>query len=200
MPPLLTPIAAMAAVVVVSNVGVQVLIADGWLTWGAFSYPLAFLVTDLTARLMGARAARRVVCAGFAVGLACSAIGTQIEGAYGPLVSARVAIGSGVAFLIAQLLDVALFSALRRRAWWVAPGVSTLVGGAVDTGLFFTIAFAGALSAWLPGDVGWAQTATAVGPLWVGMALADYAVKVAVGLGALVPYRLATRRSSQPVA
>lgn len=195
MPPLALPIAAMAVIVVASNVGVQFLIADGWLTWGAFTYPLAFLVTDVTTRLMGAPAARRVVLSGFAVGLACSAVGTQIEGAYGPLVSWRVAVGSGVAFLTAQMLDVAVFSALRRRRWWVAPAASTLVGGAVDTALFFAIAFSATL-AWIEpaGDVSWAQAATAVGPLWVGMALADYGVKVAVGLSALVPFRLLTAR------
>jgi uncharacterized integral membrane protein (TIGR00697 family) len=191
----------MAAIVLASNVGVQVLIADGWLTWGAFTYPLAFLVTDVTTRLMGAPAARRTVLAGFAVGLACSAVGTQIEGAYGPLVSWRVALGSAAAFLTAQMLDVAIFSALRRRRWWVAPAASTLVGGAVDTALFFTIAFSAAL-VWIePGnDVSWAQAATVVGPLWVGMALADYAVKVGIGLLALAPFRWLTRRSSISVA
>ena len=198
---LIAPVAAMAAIVAASNVGVQFPVAGGWLTWGAFTYPLAFLVTDVTLRLQGADAARKVVVAGFAAGLLCSLVGTQIEGAFGPMVTLRIALGSAVAFLCAQGLDVAVFSALRGRAWWVPPLVSTLVGSAVDTALFFTIAFAGFLafpSAW--GDVGWAQEATGVGPYWVGLALADWGVKVAVGVLALVPFRLITARYAQPVA
>ena len=111
--PLLLGVAAMAAVVIASNILVQFLLGD-WLTWGAFTYPFAFLVTDLMNRLYGAPAARRVVLAGFVVGIACSLIGSQIEGAFGPLVSLRVAIGSGLAYLAAQLLDVTIFDRLRR--------------------------------------------------------------------------------------
>ncbi len=189
-------VALMAAIVVASNVGVQIPVAGGWLTWGAFTYPLAFLVTDVTIRLHGAAAARRVMLAGFAVGLACSAVGTQVDGPFGPLVSGRVALASGVAFLVAQSLDLAAFAALARRAWWVAPLVSTVLGSAVDTALFFTIAFAGFLAfpaGW--GDVGWAQEATAIGPYWVGLALADWAVKLAVALVALAPFRWLTREN-----
>ena len=105
---LLPGILAMAAIVVASNILVQFL-AGPWLTWGAFTYPFAFLVTDLTNRLYGPAAARRVVLVGFVVGVICSLIGSQIMGEYGPLVSLRVAIGSGVAFLAAQLTDVAVF-------------------------------------------------------------------------------------------
>ena len=190
-------VAAMAAIVVASNVGVQVPVAGGWLTWGAFTYPLAFLVTDLTNRLQGADAARKVVLAGFAVGLACSLLGTQVAGPSGPLVTVRIAVGSGVAFLAAQMVDLGVFSALRERVWWVAPLVSTLAGSVVDTALFFTIAFAGFLAfpaAW--GDVGWAQEATAVGPYWVGLALADWGVKVGVALVALVPFGIVVRKFS----
>ena len=200
---LVAPILAMAAVVVASNVGVQVLVADGWLTWGAFTYPLAFLVTDVTARRLGAAAARRVVLAGFAVGLACSAVGTQIEGAYGPLVTWRVALGSGVAFLAAQLLDVG--SRCSRRCGAGAGGCrprSRRWRAARSTPRSsFTIAFSASL-AWIEpaGDVGWAQAATVVGPLWVGMALADYSVKAAVGLAALAPFRWLTRGSPRPAA
>ena len=188
---MLLPILAMAAIVVASNVGVQFLLADGYLTWGAFTYPLAFLVTDLTARRRGARAARTVVLWGFAVGLACSAVGSQIVGEFGPLVPLRIALASGVAFLCAQMVDVAVFARIAHRPWWKAPLVSTVVGSSLDTALFFTIAFAGFLSfptAW--GDMGWAAEPTIVGPLWVGMALADWAVKLGVALLALVPFRM----------
>ncbi|WP_144430583.1 queuosine precursor transporter [Jannaschia donghaensis] len=198
---ILPAILAMAAIVVASNIGVQFLIADGWLTWGAFTYPLAFLVTDVTNRLYGSDTARKVVLFGFAVGLLCSLVGTQIMGEFGPLVTLRIALASGTAFLVAQLLDLAIFSKLRNRDWWVAPLTSSVLGSIVDTALFFTIAFAGFLAfptAW--GDVSWAQDATAVGPLWVGLALADWGVKIGIALLALVPFRVITRNFAQRVA
>lgn len=197
---LLPGIIAMAAIVVASNILVQFLLGD-WLTWGALTYPFAFLVTDVTNRLHGARAARRVVLAGFAVGLACSVLGTQVEGAFGPLVTWRVALGSGAAFLTAQLLDVAVFDRLRRGAWWRAPLVSTLLGSAVDTALFFTIAFSASLAALEPGnDVAWANEMLPllglgpVAPLWASLAVADFGVKVGLALIALVPFRLLVLR------
>jgi queuosine precursor transporter len=191
-------IIAMAATVVASNILVQFLYGQ-WLTWGAFTYPLAFLVTDVMNRLHGAAAARRVVLAGFAVGLACSLIGTQIMGEFGPLVTLRVAMGSAVAFLVAQLVDVSVFAAVRTGAWWRAPLVSTLVGSSLDTALFFTIAFSGTLS-WLdPGtEVAWANEVLPLlgvgpqAPLWVSLALADWSVKLALALVALIPFRLIT--------
>lgn len=189
-------VAAMAAIVVASNILVQYLLGD-WLTWGAFTYPFAFLVTDLMNRLHGARAARRVVFTGFAVGVVCSLIGTQIVGEYGPLVTLRVAIGSGVAFLTAQMVDVAVFSRLRGGAWWRAPLVSTLVGSALDTGIFFAIAFSASLAFVAPGvDVAWANEAVPllgagpVQPLWMSLAIADFGVKLCLALIALVPFRL----------
>lgn len=200
-PNMILAILAMGAVVVASNIGVQFLIADGWLTWGAFTYPLAFLVTDVTNRLYGPEKARTVVLAGFAVGLVCSLIGTQIMGEFGPLVTLRIALASATAFLAAQMIDLGVFSALRERRWFVAPLTSSIVGSVVDTALFFTLAFAGFLAfpaAW--GDVSWAQEATAVGPLWVGLALADWCVKISVALLALVPFRLITRGFAQSVA
>ena len=191
-------IAAMAAVVVASNILVQHLLGD-WLTWGAFTYPFAFLVTDLTNRLYGADKARKVVLAGFVVGVVCSLIGTQIHGEYGPLVSIRVAIGSGVAFLVAQLVDVAIFSRLRTGAWWRAPLASTLVGSGLDTALFFSIAFSAALVGVFPGtDVAWANEAVPilgagpVAPLWVSLAIADFGVKLGLALIALMPFRALT--------
>lgn len=191
----------MALIVVAANIGVQFIIADGWLTWGAFTYPLAFLVTDISNRLYGQHAARKVVLAGFVVGIGCSLIGTQIMGEFGPLVTLRIALASGLAFLVAQLLDLAIFSRLRDRDWWVAPFTSSVVGSVVDTALFFTIAFAGFLAfpaSW--GDVSWAQDATVVGPLWVGLALADWVVKISIALLALVPFRVITTKFAQRVA
>ena len=140
---LLFGVIAMAVIVVASNILVQFLFGN-WLTWGAFTYPFAFLVTDLMNRLYGTQAARKVVFAGFAVGILCSLIGSQIEGEFGPLVSFRVAVGSGIAFLAAQLLDVAIFARLRGGTWWRAPLASSVVGSALDTALFFSIAFSAA--------------------------------------------------------
>ncbi len=189
-------ILAMAVVVLASNILVQFLFGQ-WLTWGAFTYPVAFLVTDLTNRFYGPAQARVVVLAGFAVGLFCSLVGTQIEGEFGPLVTTRIAIGSGVAFLTAQLLDIAIFDRLRAGRWWRAPLVSSLVAGAVDTALFFAIAFSATLAFLAPSvDVAWAgEVLPLLGhgpavPLWVSLAVADYGVKTAIALLALVPFRL----------
>ena len=203
---LLPGILAMAAIVVASNILVQFLFGQ-WLTWGAFTYPLAFLVTDLMNRLYGPAAARRVVLAGFATGVACSLIGTQIMGEFGPLVTLRIAIGSGLAFLTAQLLDVALFDRLRDGRWWRAPLVSSLVGSSVDTALFFFIAFSATLAPLEPAnDVTWANEALPilglgpVAPLWVSLAIADWGVKLALALIALVPFRLIVKRFHASVA
>ena len=196
---LLPGILAMAAIVVASNILVQFLFGQ-WLTWGAFTYPLAFLVTDVMNRVYGRDAARRVVFAGFVVGLVCSFIGTQISGEFGPLVTLRIALGSAVAFLTAQLLDIAVFNRLREGAWWRAPMVSSLIGSTVDTALFFTIAFSASLTMLEPGnDVGWANEILpllGVGPavpLWMSLALADWMVKLALALLTLVPFRIIVR-------
>jgi uncharacterized integral membrane protein (TIGR00697 family) len=197
---------AMAAVVVASNILVQKLFGQ-WLTWGAFTYPLAFLVTDITNRVYGSALARKVVFAGFVVGVICSLIGTQIIGEFGPLVTWRIAIGSGIAFLTAQLVDVAIFDRLRDGTWWKAPLASTLIGSTLDTALFFTIAFSAALQFVEPGnDVSWANEALPllgagpVVPLWVSLAVADWGVKLALALIALVPFRLIVKRLSAKVA
>lgn len=198
---------AMTLVVLASNILVQFPVGD-WLTWGAFTYPLAFLVSDIVNRLEGAAAARRVVYVGFLVGLACSLVGSQIMTEFGPLVTLRVAIGSGLAFLIGQLLDITVFDRLRRSVtWWKAPFVSTLFGSSVDTAIFFSIAFSAAFI-WLePGnDVSWAAAHVpllGVGPevpLWVSLASADWLVKVAVDVIALLPFRLAVYRYAARIA
>jgi uncharacterized integral membrane protein (TIGR00697 family) len=203
---ILPGILAMAAIVVASNILVQFLFGQ-WLTWGAFTYPLAFLVTDVMNRVYGPALARKVVFAGFVTGVICSVIGTQIQGEFGPLVTWRIALGSGLAFLTAQLLDIAIFDRLRDGAWWRAPVVSSLIGSTVDTALFFTIAFSAQLAFLEPGnDVSWANEALPllgvgpVVPLWVSLAVADWGVKLALAVIALAPFRLIVRQLTARVA
>jgi len=198
----------MAIIVVASNILVQFLFGN-WLTWGAFTYPLAFLVTDIMNRVYGAGPARTVVFVGFIVGVFCSLVGTQImlqgDGFTYPAVTFRIAIGSGLAFLTAQLLDVGIFSALRNGIWWKAPLASTIIGSSVDTAIFFSIAFSASLT-WLePGnDVSWAGEVLpllGVGPavpLWVSLAVADWMVKLTLALIALAPFRWVTARVAAP--
>ena len=203
---LIPGILAMAAIVLASNILVQHPLGL-WLTWGAITYPFAFLVTDLTNRIQGPSAARRVVLAGFVTGIACSLIGTQIMGDFGPLVTLRIAIGSGLAFLVAQLLDVRVFDRLRRAAWWRAPLISTLVGSTLDTALFFTTAFSAALI-WLEpaNDVSWATTPQPLlgfgpaAPFWVSLAVADWCAKITLAIVALLPFRLAVAKLTTRVA
>lgn len=203
---LLPAVAAMAAIVVASNILVQFLFGQ-WLTWGAFTYPFAFLVNELTNRFHGASAARKVVVAGFFTGIVCSLIGSQIQGEFGPLVSFRVALGSGAAFLASQLMDVTIFDRMRRDAWWKPPLVSPIISSVLDTGLFFSIAFAAQLSFLEPAnDVAWANEAIPllgmgpVLPLWVSLACADYLVKLLIAFVALMPFRLFIRRKLARVA
>ncbi|NND90668.1 MAG: queuosine precursor transporter [Granulosicoccus sp.] len=149
----------MAVVVAASNYLVAIPIND-WLVWGALTYPLAFLVNDLVNRFYGAAMARKVVYVGFAVGVMLSLSVDTIE--------QRVAIASGTAFLVAQLLDVAIFDRLRVGKWWVAPSVSSAISTVVDTVLFFGIAFIGSGAPWYQwaaGDlaVKWAVAALSVG-------------------------------------
>ncbi len=182
-------IAAMAVVVTASNILVQHPIrafglAD-YLTWGALSYPFAFLVTDLSNRRLGPGPTRVVVLAGFAVAVLLSAL----------LATPRIAFASGTAFLAAQLTDVAVFQALRQRAWWVAPLISTVIGSALDTVLFFGLAFhcgelplvGGTVDGWLA-QLGVAGSCEAMP--WPTLALADYAVKLILAVLALGPYGL----------
>jgi uncharacterized PurR-regulated membrane protein YhhQ (DUF165 family) len=165
--PPLPAVFAMVAVVAAANVLVQYPVeafgADAWLTWGAFTYPLSFLVSELTNRRFGPQAARRVVYVGFALGVALSAA----------LATPRIALASGAAFLGGQLLDIRVFDRLRRQAWWRAPLVSSLLASAVDTALFFSLAFA----------------FTAVP--WPTLALGDFAVKLTMALVLLAPFRAA---------
>ncbi|MGY6707956.1 MAG: queuosine precursor transporter [Rhizobiaceae bacterium] len=182
-------VAAMATVVVASNILVQYPFGhfglQDLLTWGAFTYPLAFLVNDLTNRRFGKQAARKVVLAGFALAVVLSIW----------LATPRIAIASGSAFLVAQLLDTQIFDRLRDNAWWKPPLVSTVIGSVVDTVLFFSLAFATTF-AFLDtglgledGSLGFAVPFFgAEVPLWVSLAFGDFCVKMLVGLVMLAPY------------
>lgn len=189
-------IIAMAVVVVASNILVQKLLGQ-WLTWGAFTYPIAFLVTDIMNRLFGPREAQKVVFFGFVVGVICSFIGTQIMGEFGPLVTMRIAIASGTAFLIAQLTDILVFTRLRGGKWWRAPVISSFVGSVLDTTLFFALAFSTAFAFIAPGvDVAWANEIVPVlgvgpdAPFWISLAIADFSVKLVIAALALIPFRM----------
>ena len=189
---LVFPVLAMAAVVALSNFAVQypvqgqigpIALADV-LTWGAFTYPLAFLVNDLTNRRFGVRAARRVVYAGFAVAVVLSIW----------LATPRIAIASGTAFLAGQLLDVTVFNWLRRQAWWRAPLAGSVIGSILDTALFFTLAFAPAAALLGPNDPFAIEYAPLFGalasdvPRWASWALGDLSVKLVAALALLIPY------------
>ncbi len=158
--PLLSPILAMAAVIALSNVLVQHPI-NAWLTWGAFSYPLVFLVTDLTNRALGPVAARRVAWVGFALAVAVSLA----------LAPWRIAVASGTAFILSQVMDITLFNRWRRLSWWKAPLIGSLAGSVLDTAVFFFLAFAGT-------DLDWTL-----------LAAGDLAVKAAMAVVLLAPYR-----------
>ena len=154
------PILAMAAVIVLSNVLVQHPIND-WLTWGAFSYPVVFLVADLTNRALGPAAARRVAWIGFAVAVALSLA----------LAPWRIALASGTAFIVSQIMDITVFNRWRQASWWKAPLLGSLVASVVDTAVFFFLAFAGS-------DMNWLM-----------LAAGDLAVKAAMAAFLLAPYR-----------
>lgn len=154
------PVLAMALVVVLSNWAVQFPIND-WLTWGAFTYPVVFLVTDLTNRALGPLVARRVAWVGFAIAVLVSLW----------LAPWRIAVASGTAFIVAQWLDISAFNRLRQQSWWQAPLIGSVVASVIDTALFFFIAFAGS-------DMNWLM-----------LAAGDLVVKWAMALVLLAPYR-----------
>ena len=139
------------------------------LTYGAFSYPIAFLITDLANRSYGKLVARKIVYIGFAIGVSFTLL---FSTNFADLISVRIAIGSGTAFLVAQLLDVQIFDQLRKKKWFVAPLTSSFIGSTVDTFLFFSISF------------------YATGIPWVTLSLGDLMVKIFVALIMLIPFRL----------
>ncbi len=182
-------VAAMAFVVIVSNVLVQFPFRHFGLgeilTYGAFTYPFAFLVNDLTNRKFGTIAARRVVAAGFVLAILLSIY----------FATPRIAIASGSAFLIAQLIDVGIFDRLREDAWWKPPLVSTLFGSVIDTILFFGLAFSPLFAGldrffgYADGSLGFpVELAGLSMPLWMSLAMGDFMVKILISLVALVPY------------
>ncbi len=191
---LITLVAAMIAIVVASNYlvqfPVQVTIAGynlaDILTWGAFTYPAAFLVTDLTNRAFGPSKARIVVIIGFAAAVVLSAL----------LAPVRIAIASGTAFLMAQLLDVYVFNELRGGRWWRAPVISSTLGSIIDTALFFSLAFAASFAMLGESVPFLVESAPLLGlfatevPRWVSLAGGDFVVKMLVALVMLVPYGL----------
>ena len=163
----------MGVVVLSSNYLVQFpikyYVLEEILTYGAFSYPIAFLITDLANRSYGKLVARKIVYIGFAIGISFTLI---FSTNFADLISVRIAIGSGTAFLVAQLLDVQIFDQLRKRKWFIAPLTSSLIGSTIDTFLFFSISF------------------YATGIPWVTLSLGDLAVKILVALVMLIPFRL----------
>ena len=164
---------SMALVVVASNYLVQFRVnyfgLEDLLTYGAFSYPIAFLITDLSNRRYGKNAAKKIVYLGFAIGVLLT---LYFSTNYSDLISIRIAIGSGTAFLIAQLIDVNIFDKLRKKTWFVAPLVSSFFGSIIDTFLFFSISFYG------------------TGINWFILSLGDLLVKIFVALLMLIPFRL----------
>lgn len=188
---ILPGVIAMAIVVVASNILVQHLLGN-WLTWGALTYPVAFLVTDIMNRVYGPTAARKVVFAGFVTGIICSVIAAGMD-----KTTLRIAIASGTAFLAAQLMDISVFNQLRKYNWWLPPLAATLVGSVLDSALFFSIAFSTMLTPVFPSDdVSWANELVPllghgpVQPLWVSLAVADWLVKLAQAIVALIPFRI----------
>lgn len=173
---LVLPVAAMTLVVVASNVLVQYPFTpwglQDYLTWGAFTYPVSFLVTDLTNRRYGVGVARQLVAVGFVIAVALSIA----------LATPRIALASGTAFLAGQLLDVTVFNRLRRQAWWRAPLVGSVIGSAIDTVIFFTLAFAGDVTDVVAYPFG------ITAPVWMGWAFSDFVVKMAMALLMLLPY------------
>ena len=193
----------MGLIVVLSNILVQFRLGN-WLTYGAITYPFAFLINDLTNRFYGNQAARQVLYTGFVVGVVCSFAGSQLQGEFGPLVTLRIAIASGLAFLTAQFLDIIVFDKLRNYKWWIPPAVSSTVGAIVDTVIFFFIAFSSSASVIDPrDDVSWAAELTPIlgfgrtFPLWVSLASADFFVKLLLIIFALFPFWLVSQKYTQ---
>ena len=197
---LLLPMGAMGLVILVSNTLVQYPFKSNFLgidlaailTWGAFTYPIAFLVTDTTNRIFGSRSARKVVAVGFALGVVLTvlaAVGIAIGVSQASSMTTwqalwndpealsmlRIALASGAAFLVAQLLDIKVFDFLRQKVWWKAPAASSLIGSFFDTLIFFLLAFAG------------------TGLPWMSWAIGDFCAKLVMIMLLLYPFRLMIR-------
>lgn len=168
---LISPALAMAGIVLISNVLVQYPI-NPWLTWGAFSYPVAYFVTDVCNRVAGPAMARRVAWIGFGVGLLLS----------GLMAPWRIALASGTAFIVSQLLDVAVFNRLRQASWWKAPFFGSAAASVIDTAIFFSLAF-------------WGTDFS-----WVHLAAGDLGVKLFMAAALLPPYRILINALMKPSA
>jgi len=163
----------MGVIIIVSNYLVQFPInkfqLQNLLTYGAFSYPIVFLITDLANRRLGKKEARKLVYIGFTIGILLT---TLVSTNFQDVISIRIALGSGTAFLVAQLIDIEIFQRLRNKAWFVAPVTSSVSGSAIDTFLFFSISFLG------------------TGVPWVTLAIGDLFVKLLMAILMLIPFRL----------
>lgn len=166
---LISPALAMAGIVLISNVLVQYPI-NPWLTWGAFSYPVAYFVTDVCNRVAGPALARRVAWIGFGFGLVLS----------GLMAPWRIALASGTAFIVSQLLDVAVFNRLRQASWWKAPFFGSAAASVIDTAIFFSLAF-------------WGTDFS-----WVHLAVGDFGVKLFMAAALLPPYRILINALMKP--
>ncbi len=167
----------MALIVVISNYLVQFPVQyfnlSQILTYGAFTYPITFLITDLANRAYGKFIARKIVYIGFVIGILLTLF---ISTNFSDLISIRIAIGSGIAFFVAQNLDVQIFDSLRKKAWYIAPLLSSIFGSIIDTFLFFSISF------------------YATGIPWITLAVGDLTVKLLIALSMLVPFRILLKR------
>ena len=185
---------AMAGVIVVSNILVQYPLGL-WLTYGALTYPVAFLITDIVTRTHGLKATKKVIVVGFVVGILSSLLATLFD-----LTTLRIAIASAVAFLVAQSLDVKIFLRLKDQTWWQSPAISSTISSVVDTFIFFSIAFSATTFAFMIDGNVWAQDIVpllGVGrelPLWVSLATADLGIKFLMVLVLLIPYRYLTQK------
>jgi len=163
----------MGVIIIVSNYLVQFPInkfqLQNLLTYGAFSYPIVFLITDLANRRLGKKEARKLVYIGFTIGILLT---TLVSTNFQDVISIRIALGSGTAFLVAQLIDIEIFQRLRNKAWFVAPVTSSVSGSAIDTFLFFSISFLG------------------TGVPWITLAIGDLFVKLLMAILMLIPFRL----------
>ena len=166
----------MAAVVLISNYLVQFPVnyfnLESLLTYGAFSYPVAFLITDLSNRRYGKNSAKKIVYLGFGLGVFLT---FYFSTNYSDLVSIRIAIGSGTAFIVAQLIDINIFDRLRKKKWFIAPLTSSLFGSAIDTLLFFSISFYG------------------TGINWIALSIGDFLVKILIALIMLIPFKFSIK-------
>lgn len=195
---------AMGITICISNILVQKLLGN-YLTFAAFTYPVAFLITDLANRIHGKAHAKKVLLWGFAFGVFCSFIAWGAD-----KTTVRIAVGSGLAFFLAQFVDIHLFDRLRGLSWWKTPAISSVVGSAIDTAIFFSVAFSAVTFKWVEGTIfadqnSWSYDVVpllSVGPqlpLWVSLAVADFCIKILMVIVLLLPYKLVMTHATQKI-